>query len=696
MELEGRDPYSITVAEGDRFVGRSARVRNISGRFTRDTMESVLIDGQKRVGKSSLALAVRDAVIERSLGQTMVIYREFGDYGSADPSDTLAALGRTIADEMRSTLPREDLSPDLDFRGTLSPLNQLARTLRARRPDLRFLIILDEFDEIHPELYQHGRLADVFFQNLRTFSGQPNIGIMLVGGERLRYILSRQGDQLNRFSLERLNYFSRSTEWEDYTSLVRSPSQPNINWDLGCVTQLYDLTNGHPFYTKLICGVAYRAAVDARDTEITPDEIATAKASLIASLDLHHFAHFWMDGILADPEVALSIELDRRRFLVAAARVRRSGESLTVESIREQRDPLLEAEKIRSLLDEFVQREILEWEGGTCRFRLRLFEDWLVDAGVTKLIPEQSAQEQAALARRAEDEAYVTASEINSVAGAWHTYRGQAVGPERVRAWLDQVKSNMERRILFKLLQRVRFVSEKEIREKLRLAHGMVRQVASAYTPKNRAERRYDLVVTYVDGEGKSGQYYASKYAEENLISTQCVIGQADFANRMAELEKQRGPVTGVVVVDDVVGTGHSLRENLRKFLAENPVIATRKIPVITIVLLATVPGEQSLRDAIAEMCQHMDLRVCEHIDDTLFAFGKRSSLWSSDVEAERAASLLQNLGRRIYKASPLGFGGMGLLLVFPQTVPNNALPLLHSAAKGALPWIPLFPRPVN
>jgi hypothetical protein len=270
------------------------------------------------------------------------------------------------------------------------------------------------------------------------------------------------------------------------------------------------------------------------------------------------------------------------------------------------------------------------------------------------------------------------------------------VGPERVRAWLDQVKSNMERRILFKLLQRVRFVSEKEIREKLRLAHGMVRQVASAYTPKNRAERRYDLIVTYVDGEGKSGQYYASKYAEENLVSTQCVIGQADFANRMAELEKQRGPVTGVVVVDDVVGTGHSLQENLRKFLAENPIIATRKIPVITIVLLATVPGEQSLRDAMAEMCPHMDLRVCEHIDDTLFAFGKRSSIWSSDVEAEQAASLLQNLGQRIYKGSPLGFGGMGLLLVFPQTVPNNALPLLHSAAKRALPWIPLFPRPVN
>lgn len=66
--LENRSPYNIAVAEGPRFVGRVARVRAISNRFTREVMESVLIDGQKRVGKSSLALAVRDAVVSQRSG----------------------------------------------------------------------------------------------------------------------------------------------------------------------------------------------------------------------------------------------------------------------------------------------------------------------------------------------------------------------------------------------------------------------------------------------------------------------------------------------------------------------------------------------------------------------------------------------------------------------------------------------------
>jgi hypothetical protein len=713
-DLETRDPYSITVAEGPRFVGREARVRSISSRIIREVMESVIIEGQKRVGKSSLALAVRDAVTAQSNGNTHVTYREIGDYGRVDPSDTVAAVGRIISDEMLRYLPASVPRPSLDFQGTLAPLSELARTLQDCCPSRRFLIILDDFDEIHPELYNHSRLADVFFQHLRTFSAQKNIAMMLVGGERLRYILSRQGDQLNRFSVEHLSYFSRSAEWEDYTALVQQPSQPDVNWDLASVTRLFELTNGHPYFTKLLCREAFRVAVAARDTEITPIELNTAVANLAGSLDLNHFAHFWMDGILAEADVAPSIELDRRRLLIAAARARRSGQAIQLDSIVQHKDSLLEKEKVRPYLDEFVHREILCEENLSFRFNLPLFEFWLINAGVTKLIPEQSAQEQAALARRSYDEVFVTSTEIAKLTGEWPVYRGQAIGPERVRAWLDQVQSNVDQRILFKLLKRLRFVSEADIREKLNRAHATVRimtnpRVPARVAPGSRsgsrsyihqrisgAQRRYDLVVTYVDGEGKSGQYYASKYAEENLISTQCVIGQSDFARRMQDLERERGTVTGIVIVDDVVATGGSLLTNLRGFLAENPMIKERMIPVIVVVLLATATGEAVLRDAMEkEMGSNIDLRVCEHVETTLQAFGDEGA-WASLAESERANSLVRTLGTRVYRNHPLGYGDLGLLLVFPQTVPNNSLPILHSQAKGSDRWEPLFPRPVN
>jgi hypothetical protein len=164
----------------------------------------------------------------------------------------------------------------------------------------------------------------------------------------------------------------------------------------------------------------------------------------------------------------------------------------------------------------------------------------------------------------------------------------------------------------------------------------------------------------------------------------------------MQELETERGSLSGIVIVDDVVATGESLRMNLQHFLAANPAIGERKIPVIIVALFATTTGEERLRKTIiAEMGINIDLRVCEHIEPSLQAFGEGGN-WASESEAEHAQSLVRTLGACVYKKHALGYGDLGLLLVFPQTVPNNSLPILHSHAKGSDRWDPLFPRPVN
>jgi hypothetical protein len=248
--------------------------------------------------------------------------------------------------------------------------------------------------------------------------------------------------------------------------------------DVGGLEAGNTLLTSRSYHFSSMYREAYRAAVVARDTEITPAEVDTAIANVASGLDLNHFAHFWMDGILAESDVKLSVELDRRR-LIAAARTCRSGQPLRLDSIVQYKDPLLDAAKVQPLLEEFVNREILWEEHGTYGFKLPLFEDWLVNAGVIKLMPEQSAQEQAVLARRPEDEAFVTATEITKITNGWPAYRGQPIGPERVRAWLGQLQSNLDQRILFKLLERLRFVSEKDIREKLSLAHRTVRMLTS-------------------------------------------------------------------------------------------------------------------------------------------------------------------------------------------------------------------------
>ena len=92
-----------------------------------------------------------------------------------------------------------------------------------------------------------------------------------------------------------------------------------------------------------------------------------------------------------------------------------------------------------------------------------------------------------------------------------------------------------------------------------------------------------------------------------------------------------------------------------------------------------------------------MDFKAGEILDERASLFADPKGVFASVGERDRAKELATNIGVSIYKSAPLGFGDQSLSIVFPTTVPNNSLPLLHSRGKGATPqWRPLFERLVN
>ncbi len=69
-----------------------------------------------------------------------------------------------------------------------------------------------------------------------------------------------------------------------------------------------------------------------------------------------------------------------------------------------------------------------------------------------------------------------------------------------VRAWIEQVPSKREQRILFQLLTRVKVFGEPAVREKLKSLHDILRRSLPVPVQRRRNERRVDVLVTYVDG----------------------------------------------------------------------------------------------------------------------------------------------------------------------------------------------------
>ncbi|NGO54304.1 phosphoribosyltransferase-like protein [Allomesorhizobium camelthorni] len=153
------------------------------------------------------------------------------------------------------------------------------------------------------------------------------------------------------------------------------------------------------------------------------------------------------------------------------------------------------------------------------------------------------------------------------------------------------------------------------------------------------------------------------------------------------------------MIIDDVVATGRSLARNVTEFVQAHVTLLAETQPLIVVhSLFATEQGIDSVRTAISALAyDRIDFRAGEILTEDAFAFAGETGVFGTVGDRDRAKALAEDIGTTIYPNNPLGYGGRGLLLVLPMTVPNNTLPILHSRSRIGTPgWQPLFERLVN
>lgn len=695
------DPYGTGPAEGDGFVGRQEQIQTLVARVLRHPMDPSYITGQKRVGKTSLAKGAAEAARTRDPKSKLSWeYILWWDIAHEDPRVSLRQLGERIEEFIVGQFPGNTALPHGNYEGSLSSLIRLSVAAKATDPDRRFVVIIDEFDEMPQELYLQGNLADTVFGNIRALTTTSNVCLLLVGGENMPFVMDRQGQRLNKFSRINLTYFDRATEWDDYVRLIRHPTSGFLQWHDDAINEAYDLTNGNPYFTKIICSKVFLRALRERDVDITREEVRETVNGEISRLDDNLFAHLWQDGIFAPNDEREPIVLKRKRVLAALARCLRANLPATVANIYQQRSSAdLTQDEFGSVLADFVSREVLVESGGQYCTVLPIFQLWLVDIGLTRLAADALSQNLAADAQRAEDQARVLSEELIALTNSWPTYRGRHVGPEEVRAWLNQRESSRDQRALFSILKATRFLSEADVLGRIRSARLTLLGIIEAAVRRKQTDRRSDVVITYVDGEGKSGQRYASTYAEENIIAVNAILPPASFEAAYRRHVEQHGVPKAIIIIDDIVATGTSLSANIKAFHNKHLSLLEADRPlVLAFALLATSQGQATmLRELSALEYDRLDFRAGEVLNDDASLFSGEKGVFATPEERDRAKAIAIDVGATIYKKEPLGYGGLGLSIVFPTTVANNSLPLLHSRGKGAgTQWRPLFERPVN
>jgi len=690
VDLTKEEPYSLEPVETeDELIGRTEIIQQLTAKAQAKSIGSSYVTGQKRVGKTSVVKTLKTTLTKMYSSEYLVLYFERGDYINPDPTKTVTTLGRRMCETIKKSDKRFSNVPIPEFTDAISPLSEYLDSILDVAPNYRILFILDEFDELPLELYKKGPIGDAFFGTIRTISGKPPFGFILTGSENMEHIMNTEGSDLNKFQATKLDYFDKDQHWNDFETLVRKPVEKILEISDGGLEALYEQTAGNPFFTKLICSRLFIMMVNRRDRHVTRQEVLEAvKQVLNRDLAGNKFSHFWMDGILEVGSKFEEISIRRRKLLLSFAETYRKYGSAEKSNILKlsQESYGIPVELIENELREFQRRQVLVAKKDVFDCKVPLFRSWLIERGVDEIITSFTDIDGILEQKKREEEIRVKPEEIVSLIAEWTPYKGRILTEDKIRVWLNQFGDNSSQRPMFEILKHVKFYSGDEIRSKMKEAHGIVNRGLVRYIEEGK-RKRSDILVSYLDGPGKSGSYYAKLYAEENDILFTNIVEYAKISQSL----QQNQELKAIVFIDDFVGSGKSVTDYVVGFSKEHgEAFINSKIPGFFVAISGFQNASSKIEATIDKLGLNIKLHICDPLDESSRAFSEKSAIFSDEASRLTAKSICFKYGSELVKNNPLGYGDSQATVVFENSCPNNTLPILWAQSKN---WIPLFKR---
>jgi hypothetical protein len=240
---------------------------------------------------------------------------------------------------------------------------------------------------------------------------------------------------------------------------------------------------------------------------------------------------------------------------------------------------------------------------------------------------------------------------------------------------------------MFRLLQHLRFYSEDEIRNRMKVAHGIVVRGLVDRVSHKQVKRWQSLIVSYLDGPGKSGARFARLYLDENAMYHESLVERGQLKVALSK----RDDVQALVFVDDFVGSGHSASDYLQGFLNEcEDLLAAKSIRIFFVAVCGFERGMRYIENNLTSKMARINLHFCDSLDESDSCFRDQSKVFPDANERSRAKEIAESKGALLCKPAPLGYSDSQALVVFSHNCPNNTLPILWERNRE---WIPLFRR---
>jgi hypothetical protein len=693
-------PYSLNpIKRRDRLFGRDTTLHQL--RLAALAGASTFLWGQKRIGKTSLLQVLASDLMGRP-DVTCVILR-MGEITSLHEGQLAQRIAERLVTSSKASI---DVPTEDDLGAGMSRLVPFVERLVAQRPEYKFVIIIDEFDDLDVAFYT-GERGRQFIKALRSLS-EIGLTFFFVGSERMDMIYRRHQTDLNKWRNLALD---RIDNRHDCTALITSPVSGAIEYAPQAVDFIIDYCGRNPFYIHNFCYQVFERCVQEHRTYVSENDLQISRQKLLQSLGPTNFAHFWEDNPELDPTEKLRQTAENCIALTCIAvlggRFDSPAELFCVQdSLAISNEDRAPDRVLRSACERLKNRKILAslpGEEGVI-ITLPILREWLAENADSWLIPIWKAY--CGHARTAmpvavplgpilETTAFPIAEDDLIAVSQRLVYCGHQKDAAEIRQWLRQFDDESRIEIAFLLLKRLAergFINEGTRSRALHKITEMInnRRLEIGEKVWRVIRGRLDnLCIAYVDSELKSG---AATARELQKIMRPGKCGDAGEIASWMRSHIKEDPL--VVVVDDFSGTGTTMRSGLKKLKNEvDPAIWKKYVAdgrISTYIMFAFPEALQKIRDE----CPGVETIAATTLGEDLRALDADAHIFADEPERRFATDVLTQIGRELIPQTPLGFGDMGGLVVFHNAAPNNTLPIFwsHGRVSERL-WKPLFPR---
>lgn len=276
---------------GKSFFGRDQIFQKIHEALVMSQQRLLVLHGQRRIGKSSI---LRELPQRLPVGQFVTVNFDLQFYAGQSLAKVLLALAQSISQVFELPSPRY-----VDFENNeLSFENVFLETVEMRlEENQRLLILIDEFDIVRETEKERVPVASREFTALlqRLINSEKRLSFVLVAGSSLSALPGYMQSVFRLGATVEVSFLDR----EETKYLIVEPTKDTLIYSEPAIESIFNLTNGHPYFTQLLCQEIFNHAAFSKSMAVGLDEVeAATKRSLVSGMGA--FSWIWNELTLAE------------------------------------------------------------------------------------------------------------------------------------------------------------------------------------------------------------------------------------------------------------------------------------------------------------------------------------------------------------------------------------------------------------